>query len=365
MAIRVVDFFSGCGGTSAGLQAAGLAVVAAIDVDAEALASFALNFPNANCIHSDIAKVETTDLEALLGPNDRPLLFSACAPCTPFSKQRRGRESEDERVQLLWQFVRFVRQYLPDFVFVENVPGLQTLADQMGPYNAFIPELEGLGYSVEARVLESRAYGIPQLRRRLVVVASRVGEVGFPLPSHGPGTATPQYSTAREWIGDLPPVSAGESDPVVPNHRAAGLSPMNLSRIRATPEGGGREHWPPDLIAPCHRGGYSGHRDSYGRMKMDAPATGLTTRCISYSNGRFGHPHQDRAITVREAACLQTFPRDFIFAGTLNSMARQVGNAVPVLLAQRFGEHFNQLWETRGASRPLPAQADFAAASLP
>ena len=136
---------------------------------------------------------------------------------------------------------------------------------------------------------------------------------------------------------------AGQEDPNVYNHRAASLSPLNLSRLRSTPEGGGWRDWPEELRPACHRNGFSGYTDVYGRMRWDAPASGLTTRCISYSNGRFGHPSQDRAISVREAASLQTFPLNFIFTGSLNSMAKQVGNAVPVLLARRFGENFRSL----------------------
>jgi DNA (cytosine-5)-methyltransferase 1 len=118
------------------------------------------------------------------------------------------------------------------------------------------------------------------------------------------------------------------------------LSDENLQRIRVTPEGGGRESWPERLLLPCHKNDYEGHTDVYGRMRRNALASALTTRCISLSNGRFGHPVQDRAISVREAACLQTFPRSFIFEGSLNGMARQIGNAVPVVLAKRFGRMF-------------------------
>jgi len=141
----------------------------------------------------------------------------------------------------------------------------------------------------------------------------------------------------REWIGDLPPIGAGEEHPTVLHHRAAGLSSLNLQRIKATPEGGGREHWPRRLLAQCHRGGYDGHIDVYSRLSWDAWSSGLTTRCISFSNGRFGHPDQDRALSIREAALLQTFPAEFRFIGSLNSMARQIRNAVPVLLAEAIG----------------------------
>jgi DNA (cytosine-5)-methyltransferase 1 len=128
-------------------------------------------------------------------------------------------------------------------------------------------------------------------------------------------------------------------------HQAAKLSEKNIARIKATLQGGGRENWPENLWLECHKY-HRGHTDVYGRLAWDKPAAGLTTKCISYSNGRFGHPEQDRAITVREAACLQTFPRNYTFSGGMLSKARQIGNAVPPLVAKAIGEtilsHFNK-----------------------
>jgi DNA (cytosine-5)-methyltransferase 1 len=141
----------------------------------------------------------------------------------------------------------------------------------------------------------------------------------------------------QDWIGNLPRIRAGETHPDDQDHQAALLSDINLKRIALTPEGGNRESWPQNLWLDCHRD-HKGHTDVYGRLSWNKPAAGLTTRCISYSNGRFGHPEQNRAISVREAACLQTFPRHYAFRGNLNSRARQIGNAVPPLMAQRFGE---------------------------
>jgi DNA (cytosine-5)-methyltransferase 1 len=223
---------------------------------------------------------------------------------------------------------------------------MQRGVDAELPFQEFKRRIEKLGYCVTWHVVSSASYGVPQMRHRLVALASRLGPIQFPPPSHGPGTSNPRYSTVRDWIGDLPPIVAGEEHPTIPNHRASGLSGLNLRRIRATPEGGGRKDWPTELKLKCHTNGYKGHSDVYGRMSWDSPATGLTTRCISLSNGRFGHPAQDRAISVREAACIQTFPRDFVFTGNWESMGRQIGNAVPVLLARRFGariiDHINE-----------------------
>jgi DNA (cytosine-5)-methyltransferase 1 len=141
----------------------------------------------------------------------------------------------------------------------------------------------------------------------------------------------------------LPRLNAGEIDAHDPMHRSASLSETNLKRILATPIDGSRLDWPKNLWLRCHSDGYDGHTDVYGRMKWDEPTTALTTKCQSLSNGRFGHPEQHRAISIREAACLQTFPRSYLFEGGIQSMARQIGNAVPVLLAQHFGENFNRL----------------------
>ena len=193
-----------------------------------------------------------------------------------------------------------------------------------------------------AATVRAADFGGPQWRPRLILLASRRGTPAFPATTNGGGGTLPDYSTVRDWIGDLPPIGAGERHPDDPDHQASKLSSLNLERIRRTPEGGGRADWPSRLRLGCHDrmlrdAGVEGHSDVYGRLSFDKPASGLTTRCVSYSNGRFGHPVRDRAISLREAARLQTFPASFRFEGGLGSKARQVGNAVPPLLAERFG----------------------------
>ncbi|MCY4583987.1 MAG: DNA cytosine methyltransferase [Chloroflexi bacterium] len=334
--MKVVDFFSGCGGTSCGLKAAGLTILAGIDNDPDAAMTYQANFPRAAFWADDIRAIPTTALEPLLSATSRePLLFSACAPCQPYSRQRGGSPSpSDERLSLLLELTRFLRHYQPEFVFLENVPGLKHSVSS-GAYRAFTTELTALGYDYEAQEIECGRYGVPQVRTRLVLIGSRIGPVHFPRPTHGPNA----FATVRDWIGPYEPLAAGETHPTIPNHRAAALSDLNLTRIRATREGGSWRDWPKALLPDCHRD-FAGFSDVYGRLRWDRPSPALTTRCISYSNGRYGHPDQDRALSVREAAALQTFPMDFVFHGSLNSTARQVGNAVPVLLAQRFGEAF-------------------------
>lgn len=332
--VKVVDFFSGCGGTSAGLQEAGMEILAGIDIDEDSADSFGRNFPGANVFRTNILDLDTKVIEGLLPRRDY-VLFAGCAPCQPFSKQQKNRITTDPRRTLLLEFLRFILDLRPEFVLVENVPGIQSVEPGSGPFDKFVRSLKAEGYSIDYGVLTAAEFGVPQVRKRLVLVASLVSEVRLPPRTHGDDLES--FSSVRDWIGHLPPIDAGARSTSDRDHSSMKLSPINLERIRATPEGGGRADWPPRLRLKCHSE-YNGHSDVYGRLSWDRPASGLTTRCISYSNGRFGHPEQDRAISVREAALLQTFPRDFQFAGTLTSRARQIGNAVPPLVARRTGE---------------------------
>ena len=339
--IKCVDFFCGCGGTSAGLGRAGIQVIVGIDNDPDAATTFRSNFPEASLLQEDVRGLATTELESHISHDETDIwLFSACAPCQPFTKHRQGGARKDARVRLLAEFLRFVNYFRPDLLFVENVPGLASMGRVSGPFSEMLDTLERQQYWTTYGEFNCWDFGVPQKRRRFALVGSRLGPIGFPKKTHGPGTSNPGYSTVKEWISDLPTIDAGQRHRDVPNHRAASLSELNLERIRATPAGGGRKDWPKSLELDCHGGGFKGYSDVYGRMRWEAPASALTTRCISYSNGRFGHPNQDRAISAREAACLQTFPLSFEFAGSLNSVARQIGNAVPVLVSQSFGENF-------------------------
>lgn len=345
--IKVFDFFSGCGGASKGFQNAGMEIVFAIDNDPDADKTFKKNFPNSHFLLKDIKDLTTSDLQSYIDNcKGNPILFSGCAPCQPFTKQNTKRKDKDKRKKLLNEFKRFVEHFKPEYVFVENVPGLQNILDEEGPFKEFLTTLSKLEYHTLYDVIAAKYYGVPQKRSRLILIASRLGKIEFCSATHGPNTKNTKYATVRNWIGDLPPIKAGETDPADTNHRAASLSPTNLERIMALSEGEDRRNWPDHLILVCHSNDYTGHTDVYGRMSWDEPASGLTTRCISLSNGRFGHPEQNRAISVREAACLQTFPRDFIFYGSLNSMARQIGNALPVILAEHFGKNFIKHFKT-------------------
>ena len=308
-----------------------------LDIDPDTERTFKANFPKAEFVCKDIRQQSVDDLKPYLQRRyNRPRVFGACAPCQPFSSQNRSKHDRDGRRSLLGELHRFVKAYLPEYIFLENVPGLQAFGAQDGPFTDFIRLLNSLNYYYDDQIVMAYNYGVPQSRRRLVLLASLQGPVSIPPPTHGPRTKHPNLPVVWDWISDLPAIEAGEAHTDVPNHRAAKLSAQNLLRIRTTPVGGDRRSWPQTLELECHQK-YSGHTDVYGRMLKDRPASALTTRCISLSNGRYGHPTQDRAISVREAACIQTFPRKFTFHGNLNSMARQVGNAVPVEMAGVFG----------------------------
>lgn len=341
MNIKVYDFFSGCGGASRGFLDAGMDIVFALDNDPDSQRTFRTNFPSVKFEPTDIRKASIDHVRSLVdAERPNPVLFCGCAPCQPFTKQNTTHpvRKKDTRVPLLTHFSKFIKICLPDIVFIENVPGLQKFSRRTQPFGGFTQDLESLGYEISHEPVSLMKYGVPQSRRRLILLASRHGPIELPPKTNGPGTGNPRYETVRNWIKDLPPIAAGEEHPDVPNHRAAALSKRNLERIRATPEGGGHKDWPERLRLDCHKR-FVGYSDVYGRMSWNRPASGLTTRCISYSNGRFGHPEQDRAISIREAACLQTFPRQFLFEGGLVSMSRQIGNAVPVQLARIVGQH--------------------------
>ena len=348
--IVAFDFFCGAGGTSRGFKKAGIDIVFALDTDPDVKRTFTSNFPGTIFSDKSITELKHSDLRPLIDKHkDSYKLFCGCAPCQPFTKQNTDSPKCDPRRNLLTQFGIVIKEHKPDFVFVENVPGLQKVPkDEEGPFPEFKELLDEMEYNVTFGVVAAQDYGAPQFRRRFVLLASKYGDISLPTPTHGKDRDNP-YKTVRDAIEGLPPIAAGEtcSNYDISNHRAAELSELNMKRIKASDhDGGGRNNWTRELLPDCYtrtnENGktHSGHTDCYGRLWWDKPATGLTTRCISYSNGRFGHPEQNRALSVREAARLQGFDDDFIFTGSLNSMAKQIGNAVPVDLAFAMGNHF-------------------------
>lgn len=331
---KVFDFFAGCGGTSQGLADAGMEIVFGLDFDKDSANTFMRNMQPRMFVEDDIRNISVEYIKPLFDGLTGPVVFSGCAPCQPFSKQNRSSRAGDPRRNLLAEFARFVQRWRPDYVVVENVPGLQRVRSSNGPLNRFKRDLSRAGYAHVVGVLPALWFGVPQLRERLILIASRKGAPALPTPTHGEGLLP--FVNVSDAIAALPRLRAGQIDPDDSDHHAACLSETNLARIRATPVGGGRESWPKKLWLDCHRG-HRGHSDVYGRLSWDRPAASLTTRCISLSNGRFGHPEQHRAISAREAACLQTFPKAYRFFGSLESRARQIGNAVPPKMAEAIG----------------------------
>lgn len=225
----------------------------------------------------------------------------------------------------------------PAHVMVENVPGLKGKGSDV--LDRFKLMLKKEGYEWDEKVLYAKDYGVPQNRRRYVLIASRLFKPVIPVATHGNKPELLPYCTVRQAIAKYPAIVAGEVHITVPNHRCANLSKLLLQRIKATPHNGGsRTDWPDNLVLKCHKS-FNGHTDVYGRMKWDEPSPTLTVKCFSLSNGRFGHPEQDRAISLREAAALQTFRDDYVFYGNVQEVGKQIGNAVPVLLAKVMGSY--------------------------
>lgn len=333
--LSVIDFFCGCGGTSAGLRSAGMNIVAGIDFDPKAIQTYTANFPESQVIQKDIRLISESEIGLIIKKKCRhsKLIFSACAPCQPFSRQNRFRSPTDQRVSLLDELHRFVKRFLPDYILLENVPGIQKVSN--GPFSNFLKLLKSLDYNVSYSVLNAANYGVPQNRRRLVLLAARGHSIKLPEPEYGEGLKP--YRVVRDAISKYPPIEHGSRSTSVQDHEAARLTDLLYRRISALKPGQNRNSWPPELRLKCHAG-ISGHTDVYGRLDWDKPAVTLTTKCISLSNGRFGHPCQNRALSVREAAALQTFPEDFQFIGSIWEKGRQIGNAVPVLFAKALGK---------------------------
>lgn len=347
---NVIDFFCGCGGTSAGLRSAGMNILAGIDYDEKAIKTYHKNFPEAVSIKKDIKVISENDIIEIINTHHikGPLVFSACAPCQPFSNQNRFKKMSDKRVCLLDDLHRFIKKILPDYILLENVPGMQKVVN--GPFSRFIKLLETLNYKFCFNVLNAVNYGVPQNRKRLVLLASKKYEIKFPDPKYGEGLRP--FRVVRDAIGKYPPINQGTSSPNVQDHEAAKLSDLLLQRISVLKPGEDRRSWPDELKLQCHMN-KKGHTDVYGRLDWDKPSVTLTTKCISLSNGRFGHPTQNRALSAREAAAIQTFPDDFTFVGSVWEKGRQIGNAVPVLFAKELGkqiievERENTKWKSK------------------
>lgn len=334
--MNAIDFFCGGGGMTKGLIDAGIDVIFGLDSNPNCRETYENN-NNIPYLNRNILNVTAEGLlEEFEELNDvDELLMVGCAPCQPFSILNPKNPNEHISVNLLNEFGRLVEGIHPAHVLIENVPGIKGKGQEI--LNQFINMLEREGYQYDMRVVNAKKYGVPQNRKRFILIASRLFTPHIPEDTHGDGLLP--YVTVYQAIHNYPVLEAGQVDENIPNHRAAGLTEINITRLQATPHNGGsRTDWPQELWLNCHRN-FQGHRDVYGRMAWDSVSPTLTVKCFSISNGRFAHPEQNRGISLREAAALQTFPDDYIFYGNLQEIGKQIGNAVPVLLAQVMGEY--------------------------
>lgn len=333
--IDAVDLFCGAGGLTAGMRQAGITVHAGYDIEAQCKYAYEVN-NHATFVAKDVKIVTKEELETWYerGTN-RYRLLAGCAPCQPFSSYNQGKDtSTDSKWPLLYHFARLIEEVQPELVTMENVPDVT----KHQVYKDFVKKLEDQDYKVWAKKVACVEYGLPQQRRRHVLLASKLGSIELIPPTH---LDTPV--SVMDVIRDLPRIAAGDCDPNDPLHRAATLSPINMKRIMHSKEGGTWRDWPPELVARCHRKA-SGktYASVYGRMKGNEPSPTMTTLCYGFGNGRFGHPKQARAISLREAAILQSFPIAYEFMKaeeiTFKAVGRMIGNAVPVRLGEVIGE---------------------------
>ena len=330
--VNCIDLFCGAGGLTHGLQREGLNVVAGVDIEETCRHPFEFN-NSSIFIREDVSRVSGDQLKELYERNKITVL-AGCAPCQPFSTySQRYDVLSSPRWGLIYQFDRLVREARPDIVTMENVPTVAKHA----VFDDFSTSLERQGYFIHRDVVDCTQYGLPQTRRRMVMVASRLGPIDIISPNED------GLRTVREAIGGLPPLCHGESDHSDPLHTASRLSPLNVERIRASKPGGTWRDWPKHLVAACHRK-ESGktYPGVYGRMEWDAPSPTLTTQYYGFGNGRFGHPDQERAISLREGAILQGFPTSYSFVPKgapihFKPLGRMIGNAVPVTLGEIIG----------------------------
>ncbi|MGL5014664.1 MAG: DNA cytosine methyltransferase [Bacteroidales bacterium] len=343
--IAVIDLFCGIGGISHGFVQEGFNVISGYDNEISCKYAFETN-NNAIFHNEDISLLDGAKLDEEFGARLKVLV--GCAPCQPFSSYSyKLKEKDPKKLNLLYSFARLVEETKPAVVAMENVPQLLK-NEKFEIFNDFNSKLKSLGYQTSYSVVYCPDYGIPQKRKRLIFLASLLGDISLISPTH----SDKNYVTVRDAIGYLNPIIAGETDAQDPLHKARILSEINLQRIKHTSEGGGWKEWPEHLILECFKkeSGRS-YGSVYGRMKWDEPSPTMTTHCTGLGNGRYGHPEQDRAISLREAALLQTFPNEYQFfaKGTsYNSSAvcKQIGNAVPPKLGQIIAKSIKQHLKT-------------------
>lgn len=349
--ITAVDLFCGAGGLTHGLMKAGVDVRLGVDIDPACEYPYTANNKTKFLLKS-VEELEVIELKRYYRKNGIKLL-AGCAPCQTFSTYNQKATESDKRWWLLLQFSRIVDEMSPDLVTMENVPRLV----EQNVFDKFLANLKANGYSVAYQIVNCAAYGVPQQRNRLVLLASKLGPISLLTPEQ----FGKKPRTVKEAIGDLPPLEAGASHPKDPLHQCSALSEINMRRIKASKPGGTWRDWPKELVANCHkkRSGKT-YPSVYGRMTWEEPAPTMTTQFFGFGNGRFGHPEQNRAISLREGAILQSFPPNYEFAPPgeqfcLKSVGRLIGNAVPVTLGEVIGasllSHVSEMARTAYRSR--------------
>lgn len=345
MNAAVIDLFCGIGGLTKGLELAGLNVVAGIDIDESCRFAYETN-NHAQFVAGDI-NVVSSDMLQEFYPNDALRILVGCAPCQPFSKytQRYRKDGrKDDKWRLLYAFSDLIEKIFPSVVSMENVPEL--VNEHI--FKDFVARLRNLGYHCSWSIAYCPDYGVPQRRKRLVLLASLLGEITLIPPLFHEAS----YKTVRDAIGHLPQLRDGEVSEKDAMHCCTKMTDINLRRIRQSVPGGTWKDWTKDLQLKCHQKttGKS-YMAVYGRMCWDEPSPTITTQFYGYGNGRFGHPEQDRALSYREGALLQSFSADYKFVTGYQSfnrreLGRHIGNAVPVELGRAIGisiqKHINE-----------------------
>jgi DNA (cytosine-5)-methyltransferase 1 len=327
--VVALDLFCGSGAVTEGLKAEGFTVLAAVELDHVSCRTYQLNHPEVHLEPMDIRAVSPAQLRSRTGHQGRIDLLVVCAPCQPFSSQNRKRAHDDPRALLVLESVKFISEFNPYLVLYENVRGILNT----GTMTLLDNQLADLGYLLAPpKVIDAADYGVPQRRERCITVAAK--ERGLAESFYNALELKPRVSVA-EAIGSLTPLAAGERDPDDSLHFARCHQPIVLERLRRIPkDGGSRSSLPEYLELPCHKERPTDFSDVYGRMKWDDVAPTLTTGCTDLTKGRFAHPRDDRAITLREAALLQSFPARYRFFGNHGQIAQQIGNAVPVKMVR-------------------------------
>jgi len=333
--VKVVDLFCGVGGLTCGLSKAGLNVIAGIDNDGSCQYSYEAN-NKAKFIHADVSNFDSNEITKLYENSDIKILVG-CAPCQTFSRQTNKYKDRihDKKWTLLQYFTSHINNVKPDIISMENVPELI----KFDVFDEFKANLIKQGYYVSHKIVDCSLYGLPQKRRRLVLLASKLGPIQLPEPN-----PKLKKRTVGDVLKGLPPLKFGMTDEKDLLHRSADLSELNVERIKQSKPGGTWKDWDESLVLECHKK-KSGQSYSavYGRMEWDKPSPTMTTQFYIYGTGRFGHPEQNRALSLREGAILQTFPKHYKFvkkgeATSFKHLGRQIGNAVPVDLGKIIGE---------------------------